>query len=464
MLTTTLLWSPPISDATPAWTIAVVHNDWLKNVNGVMTQTYWTNGDEAVFPAAGTSSASPEAVAISDTAGNLVYATTIQFSNQTLSTILAGGSATSPSYYNIQTTGTGTTDELQIPTAQQAGSTVGTTIDAQAGTVASISVATVSAGTTGDVQVTGTGSLTIAAGAVANVNNLTVGPTSYDTATLDIEGTLNVAANDTLNVAYQSVLTGGSSGVINLAAGSTLDYSTTASSTFNGVINGAGSVNVDAGSGTLVLGGANGYQGGINIASTVQLAGPGAQLGASGTSVTLSGAAATLDLNGDLATIGGLQGTGTIENTNAAGSFLTVNIAGSADDVFSGNIANIGQYGITAENLGLIKAGTGTLELGGTDLYTGATSIAGGKLMLDSNGALPSGTNLDLTTSGMLDLNGNNVTVASARSRLRAPRPLIPRRAAGPQSISKTMVTLKTTETWWATARRPSTSMQRARS
>lgn len=63
---------------------------------------------------------------------------------------------------------------------------------------------------------------------------------------------------------------------------------------------------------------------------------------------------------------------------------------------------------------GLTKVGQDVILLNGANTYTGPTSIENGILQLGRDNALPTGTDLTMkTTSGMLDLNGNDQEVAS---------------------------------------------------
>ncbi|MDV3459202.1 autotransporter-associated beta strand repeat-containing protein [Sphingomonas sp. HF-S4] len=105
-----------------------------------------------------------------------------------------------------------------------------------------------------------------------------------------------------------------------------------------GAISGTGTL-VKAGSGTLTLSGANSYSGGTQIASG-----------------TLRGD--TNSLKGNVANNGVLA------------------FAQDFDGAYAGSVSGTGM---------LVKAGTGTLTLGGTNVYTGGTIIAAGTIRGDSN-------------------------------------------------------------------------------
>jgi autotransporter-associated beta strand protein len=117
----------------------------------------------------------------------------------------------------------------------------------------------------------------------------------------------------------------------------------------------------------------------------------------SGSTVTVA-TNATLDLNGNQATIGGLMGSGNVVLGNGG----ILNVANSADTSFGGVISGAGA---------LTKTGSGRLILTGTNLYTGATTVDGGTLLVQgylagsvtvSNGTL-GGTG---TVSGSIAING----------------------------------------------------------
>jgi autotransporter-associated beta strand protein len=103
-------------------------------------------------------------------------------------------------------------------------------------------------------------------------------------------------------------------------------------------------------------------------------------------------AGATLDLGVGSQTIVSIAGAGTV-NT------VSFNLSVGGDDssqTFSGVIKGAG---------GLIKTGTGSLRLTGTDSYTGGTWVNGGKLIIVGTAAIASGSNLyigDPTKLGLL--------------------------------------------------------------
>ena len=161
---------------------------------------------------------------------------------------------------------------------------------------------------------------------------------------------------------------------------------------------------VSKGTGTLILGNPdNSYSGGTQIAfgSTVQLTN-NANLGQPTNPLQLIG---TLDVNGCGLTVGSLTGGGTVENSSGLVTFTVA--TDSALDTFSGKITGA---------IDLQTAGSGVLALAGTDSYTGSTYIVSGTLQLDSDAALPSlndYTDLTISSSGVLDLNGYSTIVAS---------------------------------------------------
>ena len=203
-------------------------------------------------------------------------------------------------------------------------------------------------------------------------------------------------------------------------------------------------------------GGDFGYGGTISGAVTLQKSGPGAQVltaSIAGNSLTYTGktivsggtlrlaandripdAAATsnvvvgdgattafLDLNGYNDTINGLHGTasGTVHSNGGhlggvANSVLT--LRGTAtpalDATFSGTLKNNTDTGTST--LALIKSGTGTQILAGTNTYTGATTISAGTLLINGNnagatGAISVASGATLGGSGSL---GGALTVA----------------------------------------------------
>jgi autotransporter-associated beta strand protein len=62
---------------------------------------------------------------------------------------------------------------------------------------------------------------------------------------------------------------------------------------------------------------------------------------------------------------------------------------------------------------GLTKVGYDTVILSGENTYAGTTRVEGGRLLLGTDDALPTTSNLSTTANGVLDLNGQNQTVGA---------------------------------------------------
>jgi fibronectin-binding autotransporter adhesin len=184
--------------------------------------------------------------------------------------------------------------------------------------------------------------------------------------------------------------------------------------TFAGSIQGSGGF-AKTNTGTLVLSGTNTYTGSTAVsAGMLQFAQEGSLYdgqSASWTAAHISVASgATLAVNAggtgeftasDVTTLLQNLGSGTggfangsalgIDTTNASGGNLTYN--GAITDTHSGS-----------DSLSLVKLGTGTLTLNGTNTYSGATTITEGTLQL--NGSTSAASTVNIGTAGTLDGSG----------------------------------------------------------
>ncbi|TCO93623.1 autotransporter-associated beta strand protein, partial [Chthoniobacter flavus] len=183
--------------------------------------------------------------------------------------------------------------------------------------------------------------------------------------------------------------------VVGGAGGTGLANALTVSSTIG---NGSSSAVTKAGNGMLIVGGTNTFTGNLTLdEGTIKLAG--------GTAATLGSPAAgslavmrqgtVLDVNNSGASlapytgasalnttiIGVLAGTGTIDNTSATASAISLgNSASTGSQNFSGIIQNSGGGALT-----VIKDGaSGVQSLSGLNTYTGATVIRTGTLQVTS--------------------------------------------------------------------------------
>src|SRR6266704_1493064 len=157
-------------------------------------------------------------------------------------------------------------------------------------------------------------------------------------------GTLRTTASFTLAVNRGIALTG--AGTISTDPGTTLTY--------GGIIAGASPLS-KAGTGTLIVSGANTYTGATAISAGTL------QLGA--TNAVPSGSAGTV-------------------TSGAAGAVVLTAGGNNSSTTFSGVMQN--GSGIVA----LTKTGTGTLTLSGANTYSGATTVSAGVLDVQNNTAL----------------------------------------------------------------------------
>jgi autotransporter-associated beta strand protein len=107
-----------------------------------------------------------------------------------------------------------------------------------------------------------------------------------------------------------------------------------------------------------------------------------------------------LDLNGNAAFIAALSGSGTVDNTLGSGTLM---VNATANVEFDGVISN------TAGTASLTKLGNATLTLGGTNIYTGATTVNGGTLNI--TGALEPSTTAAATSYMVVGAGAGNSVV-----------------------------------------------------
>jgi fibronectin-binding autotransporter adhesin len=213
---------------------------------------------------------------------------------------------------------------------------------------------------------------------------------------------VTVSAGATMNFTNISDTIKGLSGAGSVSLGSaTLTLSNLATDTFSGAISGTGSI-VKRGTGTQVLSGANTYSGATTVAGGTLRIGGNTNLGNTNTTITLSNdgilevaAAGTLT---NAITIG--AGNGVLSNSSAGalviagavsknGTVLTSR-SGSGTNVFTGVIS-----GANANSDFIVDGGTTVFS--NVMTYNGPTIITnGGTLVLGTNNAMPSGSNLIL--------------------------------------------------------------------
>lgn len=181
--------------------------------------------------------------------------------------------------------------------------------------------------------------------------------------------TLNVSPGGTLDLngfsaSFSQIE---SSGTIDLNGASLIVGADGSSSTVGGTIQGNGGL-TKIGGGVLTLTGFNSYSGPTFLSGGTLRA--GASHAFTGNGDYVLGGGTTLELSGFDQSVGSLSGTGSV----ILGANLTVG-SNNASTVFGGAIVGSG---------GLVKVGSGSLRLQGSNTFTGGLSLLGGALLGDS--------------------------------------------------------------------------------
>lgn len=190
----------------------------------------------------------------------------------------------------------------------------------------------------------------------------------------------------------------------------TLGGSNTGANLFSGNIGNSGSgatslTKSDAG--TWTLSGANTHTGATTLTGGTLSVGAFDNLGAAASSLVFNGG--TLRITGNALTT--LTGIGHAVTFNAA-TAVGLDISDASQTFTADKVLNQTTGGLT-------KSGAGKLVLNQTNTYTGATTVSGGTLLVNSPGSLASGSTVAVNGSSTLGGNGTiggTVTVAATAS------------------------------------------------
>lgn len=263
----------------------------------------------------------------------------------------------------------------------------------------------------------GAGSTTISRGA-GNIFSGTGPITKTGTDTIIFSGTNTYSGGTTIT-------TGAFRGDTNAIQGdytnnSSVVFDQPVAGTYSGDMTGTGSV-TKLGAGTLFLTGINTYTGGTTLSAgaiegtTTSITGDIST--AAGTTVEFD-QASNGDYTGDITGAGRLTKTGsgrvnlTGANTYTGVTILNQGTLGVTTASLPGNVANSGTLafnqnfngayaGVISGNGGVLKEGTGEVQLTGANTYTGGTTVSGGSLRADTT-TLPTGSNLTINAGTTL--------------------------------------------------------------
>ena len=224
----------------------------------------------------------------------------------------------------------------------------------------------------------------------------------------------------------QSIAVAGASGTLSnplelaLASGA-LNIGATSGNTLNvnGPISGTGNVNFavggSGGAGVTNLNAQSTFSGDVTVnSSTTGVHKLGVDHALPTTAgVTFGSTAGSIDLNGHAQQItflkGSAGGVGGIINS-VAGTIATLTVSGTGNGSYAGPIGTTGNA-----NIALVKDGSGSMTLSGTNLYSAGTTIAGGTLIAGGTSAfgtgavtVGNGAILDLASLAVANTLGNN--------------------------------------------------------
>jgi autotransporter-associated beta strand protein len=171
-----------------------------------------------------------------------------------------------------------------------------------------------------------------------------------------------------------------------------------------GTISGVGRSLTKIGFDTVILAGANTYDGGTVVSGGVLKLGRNDALATAGSLSTHANG--VLDLNGYNQNVGSLTNPADlVTNVSATNNGYITNSAYGVRTLTAGNASNSTYRGVIQHNVALAKAGSGNLRLTNDNTYLGATTAAGG--VLEVAGRLSGTSVLNLNPAGRILLNSS---------------------------------------------------------
>jgi autotransporter-associated beta strand protein len=213
--------------------------------------------------------------------------------------------------------------------------------------------------------------------------------------TLTLSGNNTYSGNTTVSAGVLEIGSGGTTGSVvgNISNNGTLIFNRSDALTYSGTISGGGAL-TKIGSAVLTLSGSNTYSGNTTVSAGVlaisnTTALPGWNV--AGRLAVASGAALAVGNSVNDAAVATLLSTGSNFQAGAAIGF----------DTTAGNRTYAAAIGNTAQgSLGLVKLGSDTLTLSGSNSYTGSTTISGGTLALGAAGSFANSSAIIVGSAG----------------------------------------------------------------
>ena len=239
--------------------------------------------------------------------------------------------------------------------------------------------------------------------AVVTLPNLPTARGTNATATINFDGgTLRNSATGTF-------ITGLTNAFIE-DGGATFDTSLNSTTISQNLLTHGSSLNgglTKEGINTLTLSGTNTYTGGTTVSTGILTMGSAGALGSTSGQLTVN-TGGTLDMGSQNLTVGNLTGTGGVISGTSGTRTLTIGEGNGTGGNYQGAINN-GAGGTTS----LTKTGNGTITLSGTNLYTGATAVNAGTLLV--SGSI-SGSTTTVNSGGTLGGDGGTVSATTVNS------------------------------------------------
>jgi len=236
--------------------------------------------------------------------------------------------------------------------------------------------------------VTNAGTYTLSGNAITNGGS---GIVNNSTNAQVISNAITLGSVQTFTAGGGSLTIAGNIGISSNA----LTVSGSNNTTLSGVVSGTAGI-VKAGTGTLILSGADTFTGGVTISAGSLLLSGGDNRLWTNSSVSVA-AGSSLNLGTNSQQLGSLGGSGTVTGQSSA----TLTLAPSNSATFEGTITGGQAVAVT---------GTGAMTLSGSNSYTGGTTVSG-NLVASNVSALGSSNNsLTITNGGTLNLGSQTIT------------------------------------------------------